>query len=134
TGAENEGRSSFHTYSLFRANIVRSVSIFADELDQLGIEHDSLIDLHRKRLRIRLWIINGNFDFESSIVRPPEFLDDLSFVGQWIAIDVEPDAVNESGGFDHQCVAFPLSYRVAIPERLRIVIRQRPPIGKYLPQ
>src|SRR5260221_14330543 len=105
----------------------------ADEFDEVRVELDGLIDLHRPWPGIRFGIIDGDFDFQIAVIHAPEPLDPLCGVGQRSAVDIEPPAVPESGGLNHQRVTLPLPGRIAVPPRLRIVCRQRPSVGEDLP-
>src|ERR1700722_7999541 len=46
----------------------------ANELDQVRIQHDFLVDLHRKWFRICGWVVDRNLDFQVSIIHAPELL------------------------------------------------------------
>jgi len=46
---------------------VSGITIFADELDQFGIEHNSLIDADGPGFRVGFRIVDGDVDFQCSI-------------------------------------------------------------------
>ena len=58
------------------AGVVRSVAIFADELDQFCVGENALIQLYGPRLRICPGIVNSDFDFQIAEVWPSETLDE----------------------------------------------------------
>src|SRR5262245_13731744 len=116
----------------FGADIVRGVPVLTDELDQLLVEHDTLVQSHRKRLGIGLRIIDRHFDFKRAEIWAAESLDDSSFIGQRVAVHVEPDTVNEARRLDNESISLPLSDGVAIPPGLRIVVGERTPVREYL--
>ena len=64
--------------------------------------------------------VHGEFDFQPPVIRAPESLGQFGRLGQRIAFQVEPNAVPQSVGLDHQGVALPLAGRVPVPGRLRI--------------
>src|SRR5207249_2292746 len=97
------------------ALIVRGVSVFADEFNQLGIEHDTLIDFDGPRLRVRLWIVHGDRDFQASIVRPLETLGHFRGIAERAPADIKPLVVGEAGRFDDKGIAFPMTDRIAVP-------------------
>src|SRR6476646_2186804 len=83
----------------------------ADELDQLGVHalvhHQLLVHAHGEGGGVGLGIVDRDVDLHRAVVQPAEPLGDRGGVGLRRAVDVEPAAVAETGGFDHQRVAFP---------------------------
>src|SRR5262245_16810906 len=117
------------------ADVVRGVSIFTNEFDQLGVRHDPLIDFDRPRFRVRLGIIDGDGDFQASVIWTAEALGYLGGIGHRTAANVKPLAVVETGGFDHKSVAFPMPDRVAVVPGFDIIfVREFPAIQEYLPE
>ena len=72
------------------------------------------------RRGVGLRIVHGDFDFQSSVIRPPELLGHFGGVGQRVSVRVQPQIVAETDGVYHQGVAFPLGCRVAVPGGVRI--------------
>src|SRR5215471_2815464 len=105
----------------------------ADELDELVVRHQTLRELHRPRMGVRLGIIDGDLDVERAVVDAVDALGRFSRVRQRAAVDVQPAAVAESTRFDHERVADPLARRVAEPPRLGLTGWQRPAVGEDLP-
>src|ERR1700735_1795700 len=101
--------------------------LLADEFDQISIEHDPLMDLDRPGLRISLRVFHGDFDFEMPIIGPLETFRHFAGFSQRTPLNVEPYVVSETSRLYHQRVAIPLTDRIAIPPRLRI-LRKRTPI------
>src|SRR5690349_24741282 len=67
-----------------------SLILFADELDQLLIEHQLLVHAHRPRFRVRLLVVDGDVDFHLAERWAADSLGDLGGVGHRRANDVEP--------------------------------------------
>ena len=44
----------------------------ADKLDQVGIEHDALVDSEGPQFGVGFWIVDSYVDLEVAEVRPPE--------------------------------------------------------------
>jgi hypothetical protein len=65
------------------------------------------------------------------LIRSVDPFRDLRLLAVGAAVDVEPAVVRavlgaaQVVGFDHQRVAFPVSNRVAVPERLRLTLRRQ---------
>ena len=111
------------------------VSLFADEFDQLAIQHNSLIDFNGPGLCVCFGIVDCNLDFEVPIIGASEAFDDFCLIRHRAAAHVEPLQVGEPGAFDHESIAFPTAYRVAVIPGLDVIfIRQFPSIREYLSQ
>src|SRR5690349_23585321 len=80
----------------------RLLVLVADELDQLLIDGELLTHAHGERFRVSLRIVDGDVDLEVTEVGTTPALDELAFVGQRAAVDVEPTVVAEPGGLDDE--------------------------------
>src|SRR5437763_1058158 len=120
--------------SFAEPDVVSRVFIDADELDHFIVCDDALLHSDGPRLGIRLGIVDSDFDFQVTVIRPAESLHHLCGISQWIADNIEPDFINETSCFNDQRISVPLSYRVAIPPGLRVRAGQWPPIQEDLPQ
>ena len=81
---------------------MRGVPIFADEFNEVGIQHKPLGHFDRPRFSVSLRIIDRNFDFQISVINSAEFLGHLGGIGQWRSLDVKPYPVPEACRFDNQ--------------------------------
>ncbi len=52
--------------------LVVAFVLLADELDQFGIRQNALINRDGPRLGVRLWIVDGDFDFQMPVIRGGE--------------------------------------------------------------
>src|SRR5450631_900203 len=66
------------------------VVLFADALDEIGIRQQAPGELDRPRLRIRLRIVDGDFDIHVADLRPRETFGDAQGFGPWQSPHVEP--------------------------------------------
>src|ERR1035438_4991872 len=96
--------SKFMRGKALLANQVRSVPLVfqADVIQQFRIEHDGLSEVYRPRLGIRFGIVDRKIDLQRPVVHAVEPLRHLGRTGQWAAAAVEPLAVLETFGLDHQ--------------------------------
>ena len=108
--------------------------LVTDELDQLFVEHQALIEPHRPR-----FVYAFGSSIVTSICRVPKFRRrNRSVILAWSVsglpmMSSHPQSM-QSGCLHHQRVALPSSHRVAVPPRLRVVIRQRAAIQEDLPK
>src|SRR5690349_1435264 len=109
--------------------------LVADELDDLVVGRNLLIHTKRNGLRVRLWIVERDVDFQLAVAWPADPLRKLRLLRVRAAADVEPSIVGTRLGssqvvrLDDQRVAVPSPYRISIPERLDAALRrQRTPI------
>src|SRR5918993_1087017 len=100
-------------------------------VNQLGIRGELLTQSDGPRLRIRLWIVDGDLDFEVSEVGPPDSLTHLCGPRNHAAVPVDPEVVAKSDAVDHQRVAVPRRRRIALPRWIRR-LGQRPAVGEDL--
>src|SRR5262249_7625493 len=107
-----------------------AVVLPADELDKVFVFREPPVDADCPGLRVGFRIVDGDIEFDAPVRRAAEFLGDLCAAREGRAIDVEPSIVPPPNGLDDKRIAFVLADRTAVPPRLRIVHRQRTPIGK----
>src|SRR5262249_54170255 len=100
----------------------------ADIFQQVRIELYVLQELDGPGSSICLWVVDGEFDFQSSVVRPTETLCHLGGLRDRITGDIRPCILPETNGLHDQGVAVPLSRRISLERRLRIY-RQGAPVG-----
>src|SRR5688572_13457810 len=83
--------------------------LVADELDELLIDRQLVAHADRERLRVGLRVVDGHVDLEVAVVGTPPAFDELAFLRQRAAVDVEPAVVAKAGGFDDERIAFPMA-------------------------
>src|SRR5207245_4599200 len=96
---------------------------------QFGIRRQWLIDAESKRSCKGLRIVEGHFQFQVSEVTAPEAFSNPKGLRLRMPANVEPPAVVEACGLDHQCVLFPVPNRVPQPGGIGI-LRKLPAIGE----
>src|ERR1700686_663885 len=63
-------------------------------------------------LRVRLWVVYRDFQFQGVMVQPPVTLRKVRLVASRIAKDVGPDFVVKPDRVDDECVSLPLADRM----------------------
>jgi hypothetical protein len=112
----------------FRADIMCGVPFFADEFNQVRVQHNLLVDFHRPWFCIRLGVVYGDFDLKRSVIQTTELLGDFSRIGQRGPADIQPASIPEAARFNNERVAFPLSDGVSVPPGFGIRTRKRPSV------
>src|SRR5688572_32508701 len=110
------------------------VPFFADELNEFGIWHDTLVDPDRPWLRVRLWVIDGDVDLESAVVYPAESFSNLGSGCQWCSTNIQPFAVADVARLNDQRIPFPLSDGIAVPPGFDVGAGKWPSIHEDLTQ
>ena len=80
------------------------------------------------------WIVDSHFHIHVSEIAPAETFDKVQILAGRMAGLVQPGFTIGSYGIDDKPVAFPSSDGVALPRRPVHQLRQRPSVGKDLPE
>ena len=109
------------------------IAFQADELNELCIRHQALMHCEAPRTGERLGVVNGDRDFQSSVIEAAEPFRQLALIADGRALLVQPALVLEAHSLHDERIAFPLTDGVAKPGRLGIVVGKRPAVGEDLP-
>src|SRR5262249_46411390 len=88
--------------------------LHAKVIDQVGIEHDLVMELDGPRSGVRLGVVHRNLDEYVSVVHTLETLSYGSGIRHGSALAIEPEAVFKTFCHDDQRIAVPFSDGVSL--------------------